>query len=88
MRDRTPKRRKNSKFLWKLILEKSHSTAYTSTQLAKSRVLKLHRRLNGAGGSVQQASIKNWRYRYSFHLFFWTTFDTRLRVILPADGKF
>jgi hypothetical protein len=59
MRDRTPNSRKNNKLFLKLILEKCLSSAYTSIRRAKSRVLKLHRRLDGAGGLVQLASIRN-----------------------------
>ena len=38
---------------------KPRYTFYTSTQSAKSRVLKLSRKLNSAGGFVQHASIKS-----------------------------
>jgi len=50
MRDRMPKTRQNDRLLLKLFLEKYVTTLYTSSQLAKSRRLKLHRRLSGAGG--------------------------------------
>ena len=61
------------------VLEKRFNRIYTSGRLNESRVLKPHREADGADGSVQRASIKNWR-RPIVSIFFFATFDTRLNV--------
>ena len=64
------------------VLEKRFNRIYTSCRLNESRVLKPHREADGADGSVQRASIKNWR-RPIVSIFFFATFDTRLNVMPP-----
>ena len=69
MKDQNITYRKNGRILLQPILEKCRASPYTSIQLSRRRVLKLHSKVIDAGGSVQLASIKNWRHFHSFHLF-------------------